>query len=139
MLDPQIRPAIDSDAQAIEEIQQVSTHAAQWSVGAYLALDCRVAEIDGRVVGFIVLRHTHPLESEVINLAVHPDSRRQGIAEKLIRTACSHPNHDYFLEVRESNSEARRLYSRVGFIDVGMRPTYYHDPVEAGIVMRLQS
>ena len=45
----------------------------------------------------------------------------------------------HFLEVRQSNSAARRLYEGLGFQAVGERPAYYDDPPETGIVMRILS
>ena len=41
----------------------------------------------------------------------------------------------WFLEVRESNVGAIRLYENAGFRVCGKRPAYYSDPCEAGIVM----
>jgi ribosomal-protein-alanine N-acetyltransferase len=45
----------------------------------------------------------------------------------------------HFLEVRESNAAARRLYESLGFEQVGERPAYYENPAETGIVMRIFS
>jgi ribosomal protein S18 acetylase RimI-like enzyme len=42
-----------------------------------------------------------------------------------------------FLEVRQSNSGARNLYTRLGFLPVGVRRGYYIRPVEDALVMRL--
>lgn len=39
------------------------------------------------------------------------------------------------LEVRPSNSGARRFYEEAGFVEVGLRPGYYRDTKEDGIMM----
>jgi len=43
-----------------------------------------------------------------------------------------------YLEVRESNGAALRLYESMGFRRAGVRPKYYERPKEAGIVMKRQ-
>jgi ribosomal-protein-alanine N-acetyltransferase len=41
-----------------------------------------------------------------------------------------------FLEVRESNLPAQRLYEAIGFREVGRRRRYYQRPVEDAVVLR---
>jgi len=41
-----------------------------------------------------------------------------------------------YLEVRDSNDRARRLYRSSGFEEVGRRRRYYRRPVEDAIVLR---
>ena len=98
--------------------------------------DFLVAEYEGGLAGMVVWRATASDEKEILNLAVDPAFRRRGIARALL-TAISAPA--IFLEVRESNQAARMLYRNVGFQEAGLRKAYYQDPVEAAIVMRLQS
>ncbi len=71
---------------------------------------------------------------EVLNLATDAAYRRQGIASALLHSVEA---EEVFLEVRESNEAARKLYEKLGFLPVGTRPEYYDDPVETAIVMRL--
>jgi ribosomal-protein-alanine N-acetyltransferase len=73
-------------------------------------------------------------EVEVLNLAVDPAFRRQGIGTRLLLSIAS---RHVFLEVRESNEGALRLYRKLGFQEVGRREKYYDDPEETAIVMRL--
>jgi [ribosomal protein S18]-alanine N-acetyltransferase len=47
-------------------------------------------------------------------------------------------NATHYLEVRESNIGARKLYQRVGFTEVGRRPDYYTNPIETAIVMQMK-
>jgi len=76
-------------------------------------------------------------EGQITNIAVHPDSRKKGIAsailEELIKSAegCE----QIFLEVRESNTAAISLYEKHGFKKCGVRKNFYHSPTENGIIM----
>lgn len=141
MLPPRsaIRAATPIDLQVIEAIQAASPEAAHWECRRYLDFDSSVAVVDGAIRGFIVTRRTAPDETEVLNLAVDPDHRRMGIAGELMRHAIGRSPGEVFLEVRESNLPARKLYSKLGFEDAGVRQNYYQDPPEAAIVMRLRT
>lgn len=134
-----IRPAEKSDIPAISSIQATAQEASQWQAGDYLAYDCQVAILDGRVAGFVVSRRVAEKEREILNIAVHPDFRRLRVATELLRSEMARCPGSHFLEVRESNAPARRLYERLGFQSVGSRPGYYDDPPETGIVMRIFS
>jgi polysaccharide biosynthesis protein PslH len=137
-----IRPAAPSDLEAVFRIQAASPEAAQWPVEAYQGADCLVA-VDAQVAGFIAFRQTSggapDAEWEILNLAVAPARRRRGIARRLIEELLNRFPALWFLEVRESNSAAIRLYQSLGFERVGIRPEYYQDSREAAIVMRIFS
>lgn len=128
-----VRPGARSDAAAIRGIQTSSSTASQWDPESYFEFNVAVAESDGEVCGFIVSRDLAG-EIEVLNLASAPDLRRRGVATALIDSLDA---AEIFLEVRESNVAARKLYEKLGFAVVGSRPEYYDDPVETAIVMRL--
>ena len=70
-----------------------------------------------------------------------PERRGEGIGRRLLResisVAASRGTRSLYLEVRESNDVARRLYEKVGFNVVGVRKQYYAEPVEDAIVMKL--
>jgi ribosomal-protein-alanine acetyltransferase len=131
-----IRPASAGDLPPILAIQNASLDAAHWDVASYLNYDCLVATVDEKVVAFLVTRETTPGEREILNLAVHPDRRRQGIARSLIREVLDRSNAVWFLEVRASNEAALNLYKGLGFEPAGRRENYYVNPSEAAIVMR---
>jgi GNAT superfamily N-acetyltransferase len=76
-------------------------------------------------------------EFEILNLVVATGARRQRIARMLLEHAVA-KGGDWFLEVRESNEAARKLYVSAGFIEIGRRPRYYANPREDAIVMRLK-
>src|SRR5262249_7011739 len=127
-----VRPARPEDRAAIAAIQRASPEASSWDPAGY---EVTVAEVDGRVAGFLVIRQTAPDEVEVLNLAVAPEHRRKGVARDLLQTLLERTPGDVFLEVRESNLGARLFYQSLGFTDVSRRPEYYSDPPDAGIVM----
>jgi ribosomal-protein-alanine N-acetyltransferase len=134
-----IRRATVSDLLAMEEIQRASPEAAQWRVPEYLDQDCWVAVVEDHVAGFLVCRAVAAEEREVLNIAVAPEFRRSGIARALLEADCNRNTADCFLEVRASNQVARAMYNVMGFTEDGIRPGYYDNPHESGIVMKRRS
>ena len=136
----QLRPATAEDLSAISTIQDASPQSAHWSPPGYLDLDCTVAVVNGSVAGFLVSRQTAPGEREILNIAVAPYQRRQGLARRLLELELANaPGATWFLEVRASNVPALNLYQQLGFSTVGRREAYYESPPEAAIVMRFFS
>ena len=103
---------------------------------------CWVAEVDGRVVGMIVVWLLVE-EAHVATLATHPDLRRQSIAKKLLSHALRYLINEgaqtSFLEVRASNIAAQEMYRRFGYEESGRRRRYYKDNDEDAILMNLDS
>ena len=96
--------------------------------------------VDGdQVVGYIGSQSSYD-ETDVMNVAVHPDWRRRGIAESLIenliRELKNRGSHALLLEVRASNAPANALYERLGFVQVGCRKNYYRNPKEDALILR---
>ena len=85
------------------------------------------SKIIGYACFWLVLEEIH-----LMNLAVHPDHRQQGIGEKLTRWILGVGQEKKvrmaMLEVRESNLAARNLYEKLGFKTVAVRPGYYRVP-----------
>ncbi len=133
-----VRAATVEDLAAIAEIQAQSPEASQWDPKSYLGYDCLVAE-DSDILGFLVTRQTAPGEREILNLAVDPSQRRRGVARKLLEAELGRQKNQWFLEVRESNVGAIKLYQSAGFRVAGRRESYYRDPPETGIVMKFDS
>ena len=79
-------------------------------------------------------------EAQVLSLAVHPRDRGKGFGHYLLKTmiekAVSIGVQHVWLEVRPSNLAAKRLYQKLGFIEVDRRPRYYSNTEDA-IVMDL--
>ena len=75
----------------------------------------------------------------IMNVAVHPESRRQGIASRLLdelfELTAGESRRGYTLEVRVSNATAISLYERFGFEPSGIRRGYYTDNREDALIM----
>ena len=98
-----------------------------------------VAEEEGQVAGYIGSQ-TCGDESDVMNVAVHPDFRRRGIAEALVKSLTEElkkiESRCLALEVRVSNVPAIALYEKLGFEEIGRRKNYYRNPREDALIMR---
>ena len=104
------------------------------------ALSLWLAARDGaRVVGYIGSQSVPP-ESDVMNLAVHPEYRRRGIASALLNALKERlmPRGVTVLalEVRRSNSDALALYEKHGFTLAGVRKNYYRTPKEDALILK---
>ena len=97
-----------------------------------------VAEENGQVFGYVGSQ-TVLDESDMMNVAVDPRFRRQGIARALIETLIAElakmGSRCLRLEVRVSNESARALYARMGFQQLGLRKNYYHNPKEDALIL----
>jgi [ribosomal protein S18]-alanine N-acetyltransferase len=142
-----VRPAVLKDLDFVMDIE-CRSFPSPWSRETLKEeLDGRnwshvqVAESGGNAVGFmiywIVLDEMH-----LLNLAVHPDWRRMGIAAAMLHRLMSVANKEntakIFLEVRTSNRSAQMLYRKFGFKPIGIRPKYYTDNGEDAVVMCLR-
>lgn len=92
------------------------------------------------VVGYVGLMYVLD-EGYISNVAVTASHRRQSIADRLIMELISRADklHLKFLtlEVRQSNEAAKSLYTKRGFIPVGVRKNYYVKPKEDALIMTL--
>ena len=90
---------------------------------------CRVVESHSRVLGYIIVSHFSSHEAEILNIAVEKFSQKKGIGTNLMDYALMRltalGRSEIFLEVRETNSNALRVYSKLGFVAVGRRSNYY--------------
>jgi ribosomal-protein-alanine acetyltransferase len=138
-----VRLATKDDIPALLEIEHQSFPNQSWHAEDFLADECIVAELDGRIVGFLVSRESFHgdredlPEREILNLAVAPPFRRMGVAGTLLRHELRH-KATYFLEVRESNQAAQMLYRQFGFVEIARRQQYYLEPSEGAIVMKMK-
>lgn len=98
-----------------------------------------VALKEDRVVGYVGSQ-TVLDESDVMNAAVAPEHRRKGLAKQLFLTLegllKKKKVHSLTLEVRFSNEAAQALYAGLGYVQVGRRPNYYHNPKEDALILR---
>lgn len=98
-----------------------------------------VLEEDARVLGYVGSQ-TVLGETDMMNVAVSPDARRQGIGEELILSLVNalkqRESHCLTLEVRASNEPAVCLYTKLGFQQIGRRKNYYRNPKEDALILR---
>ncbi len=98
-----------------------------------------VAMENDRVAGYVGSQAVLD-EADMMNIAVHPDFRRRGVALNLIEALVSELKernvHCLTLEVRASNDPAISLYQKLGFLQVGRRPNYYRNPKEDAWILR---
>jgi len=130
------------DIEDVLAIQSLCREVAQWTAWDYH----RVAkgEMGGwvaerkAIIGFLVARRIAS-DLEILNFAVKPDARRQGIGgallEEALRWAKSFDAQRAFLEVRVSNLAALRFYELYNFHTTGRRARYYTAPIEDALVL----
>jgi ribosomal-protein-alanine N-acetyltransferase len=140
-----IRPSTPFDLEAILQIERVNPSAAHWREEVYRQIwnnpeadrVCFVADDDGELLGFVVGRSILG-EWELENLAVAPGRQGSGIGtallKKLLEVVANAMGNRLFLEVRESNLVARKLYETHGFRGCGRRKNYYADPPEDALL-----
>jgi [ribosomal protein S18]-alanine N-acetyltransferase len=91
-----------------------------------------------RIAGYVVAWYVLE-EGELANLAVAPALRGQGIGQLLLDAvladAARRGTAKLYLEVRESNSPARKLYASRNFVEIGRRKGYYRSPVEDALIL----
>ncbi len=118
---------------------------APWSKNAVAgeltnSLACWLVAVDGKKVCGYVGSQAVLGEADMMNIAVDPSYRRQGIARKLVEHLVSalkeSGNYQLTLEVRDSNEPAIGLYLSMGFRQVGRRPKYYTKPTEDALILR---
>jgi ribosomal-protein-alanine N-acetyltransferase len=133
-----------ADVQRMHEIEMLC-FSVPWSLASlYREMDNNpfavyLGAYDGRLlVGYVGIWRIMD-EAHMTNIAVVPDYQRRGIARNLliriINMARSEGAQSMTLEVRESNSIARKLYASMGFLDIGRRKGYYTDNKEDAIIM----
>ena len=98
-----------------------------------------IAVEDETVVGYVGSQ-TVMGETDMMNVAVHPNHRRQGVARSLIAALVQAlkdlESHSLTLEVRASNEPAIALYTDLGFTEAGRRRNYYRNPKEDALILR---
>ena len=128
-----IRSMQTNDVQAVTQIeQQVQTH--PWTAQQFLesveSYQSTVIEQQNQILGFCILQPVLD-EANLLLMAIHPEFQGQGLGyqllEKSIELLKNHPVQ-IFLEVRESNLGAIKLYEKSGFHQIDLRRNYYPKP-----------
>ena len=103
-------------------------------------LSCWLVAVEGEKLAGYIGSQTVMGETDMMNVAVDPDFRRQGVAQTLILALVEalkvRGSHWLMLEVRDSNVPARALYEKLGFAEVGRRKNYYRNPKEDALILR---
>jgi len=146
MNDVEIRRLRVRDLNAIEEIERAS-YPTPWSRSMFageigkptsLCLGAFGGPELGELVGYLIVSR-YVDAWHVMNVAVSPSRRRQGIAGRLLRELFERTANDgrrgYTLEVRVSNADAISLYEQLGFRSRGVRRGYYTDNREDALIM----
>jgi ribosomal-protein-alanine N-acetyltransferase len=148
-----IRRAVEAELAQVVLLERETATAPHWAwadYGPLLRTDgsaglrrALFVAAEGRVVqGFAVgkaLGTGQDVEAELESVVVRQDMRRQGLGSALCRAvvewARSEGAGSMNLEVRAGSAGALRLYGGLGFVAIGRRPGYYHEPLDDAIVM----
>jgi ribosomal-protein-alanine N-acetyltransferase len=142
----QVRPGSLADLWPVERIERASFSdpwtaetLAQELLPSLLRLPL-VAEVAGEVAGYLLAWRT-PDQLHILNVAVDPARRRDGIGALLLQRAIDEARrggmHEVTLEVRRTNLAARAMYRAFGFAETGVRAGYYADTGEDALVLTL--
>ena len=139
----EIRRAKPSDLSAITALEK-DIFSDPWNerdITAYITSEdgmCYTALADGEVIAYLIGRKIAP-EGEIYRIAVREDKRERGIGYRLLsyalKTEMGAGVETVFLEVRSKNIAARRLYASYGFVEIGIRKSYYKDPADDAVIM----
>jgi ribosomal-protein-alanine N-acetyltransferase len=129
---PKLRPMRASDLDRIMQIEPVIyTH--PWTRGNFedsmrVGYSCWVIDCGGVATGYGVLM-IGVREAHLLNLSIAPEWQGRGLGrtllEHFVRIGRDSDAQQMFLEVRPSNTSARRMYADYGFRDISVRRGYY--------------
>jgi ribosomal-protein-alanine acetyltransferase len=140
-----LRHATAADIPELMALEKLAATAAHWSMKQYETVFSAespwravlIIEEEAGVQGFIAGRALDK-EWEIENIVVAQPARCRGLGTclllKFLDLAREHGAGRVFLEVRESNLAARRLYEKREFVESGRRKLYYQEPAEDAIV-----
>ncbi|WP_263359027.1 ribosomal protein S18-alanine N-acetyltransferase [Acidicapsa ligni] len=144
-----VRAMRESDIERVMTIAASLAEAPHWPREAYIAAIAPdstlrrvalVAQFADGVAGFVVASVLAP-QSELESIAVTSTAQRQGVATALLRELTGELSasgvEELLLELRASNARAADFYEQYGFMPAGRRRSYYQDPVEDALLLRL--
>jgi ribosomal-protein-alanine N-acetyltransferase len=141
----QVRRLVYSDLPAVLAIERRAFET-PWSLAMFvLELSkpsgiCLAISDEGDLAGYLICSRYADVW-HLMNIAVTPERRRQGIARRLLERLFEEagPSARYTLEVRTSNHGAIAMYEQLGFRRAGHRRRYYHDNGEDALIMWLEA
>lgn len=144
-----IREFAPEDVDTLLRIEHAAHPAGHWKAEDYewlthqaggMVLVAHLAPA-GAIAGFVAARALGP-EAEMLNLAVAPEHRRQGIGRRLVEELHRHlrarGTERVYLEVRPSNLPAQQLYRSFGYCECGRRQKYYASDGEDALVFEIR-
>ena len=139
-----LRSLVEEDLPAVLAIEE-SSFRSPWTRASFLHelrsphSQLTVAEQQGAIVGYLCCWYVAD-EVQILDIAVHPGARHQGIGERLLRHALGVGRRRGAqlanLEVRRSNLPALALYQKFGFREEAVRHRYYADGEDALLMIR---
>lgn len=143
----ELREMQEDDIEGVREIEKKS-FSSPWSKESFLyelyqnkLAKYIVLEYDGSIVAYVGLWLIHE-DIHITNIAVDPEHRDKGLGKKLLKFLILYAKSKGYkyitLEVRPSNETAVKLYEKLGFKTIGVRPSYYRDNGEDAILMQLR-
>lgn len=129
---------------AVAEMEKLC-FADPWSINSITSelnnpLSLWLVALDGECVVGYVGSQTVLDGADMMNLAVLPQYRKQGVGQALVNELVDRLKQKgaicLALEVRQSNLPAISLYEKLGFVQVGLRPNYYRNPRENALILR---
>lgn len=139
-----IRQMTEDDVAAVAAMES-ENFSRPWSYDAFLKTlsdenyIVMIAKETDALLGYCVLLCMGE-EADITNVCTAPAARGRGVATGML-TALMEAGKDcgvleFFLEVRESNTPARKLYTKLGFEEIGLRKNYYEQPKEHAVLMK---
>lgn len=133
--DPDFLPLRPMTPQDMDAVMAIESSAFPYPWTQRIFLDCLkhgysgwLYEQDGKLVGYAMMMFALD-EMHLLNICIRPDGQGKGLGSRLLKTleriARSANATTCFLEVRQTNFSAIRLYLNAGFNEVGLRKGYY--------------
>lgn len=140
----EVRNMQPADVAQVAELEKLC-FSAPWSENSIRSeltnpLSLWLVAVDGDTIAGYVGSQSVMGEADMMNVAVAPVYRRQGVAERLVALLVDKLTFNNVssltLEVRASNEPAIALYRKMSFVQVGRRPNYYTKPKEDALILR---
>lgn len=144
-----VRSMQSSDIDSVYAIE-TAAHRSPWSRDiirdcVLVNYDCRIIEADTRtdviLAGYIICRYEVNI-CHILNLCIAPALQGSGYGQSLLKNIIDSQKNTIvdtiILEVRPSNLAAIHLYKKMGFLQTGIKPGYYHDDncIEDAVVLQ---
>lgn len=140
----EVRKMQPADVAQVAELEKLC-FSAPWSENSIRSeltnpLSLWLVAVDGDTIAGYVGSQSVMGEADMMNVAVAPAYRRQGVAERLVELLVDKLTvnnvSSLTLEVRASNEPAIALYRKMSFVQVGHRANYYTKPKEDALILR---